>query len=171
MGFLQVSSHICQPHLLSQVPQDASSSTVHLGTWAQFFVPMCFHQTLLLKFILQTHPFSSQVLPCVSYVWDQHTAHVQFYTFCLLNRIKSSELHCFLWLMNSLRGVKITSVINPNCEGLMSLFFCSPPLLLDSISPHLIQSADLIQPCLAQLVWIHYIDNINLCNSCIRIFC
>lgn len=69
-----------------------------------------------------------------------------------LNGTESSELHCFLRLMNSLRGVKTTSVINPDCEALMYLFFCSSPLLLDRISPHLIQSADLIQPCLAQLV-------------------
>lgn len=127
-------------------------STVHLGTCAQSLVSMSFHKTLLLRFILQTHPFSSQVTPCVSYVLVQNIVCVQFYTFCILNRTKSSELHCFLRLMNSFRGVEITSIINPNCEGLMYLFFCLPPLLLDRISPHLIQSADLIQPCLAQLV-------------------
>lgn len=62
------------------------------------------------------------------------------------------KLHCFLRLMSYLRGVRTTSVENPDCEGLMYLFFCSTPLLLDRISPHLTQSADLIQPCLAQLV-------------------
>lgn len=128
-----------------------------------------FFTRLLLRFILQAHHFTWQVLPSISYILDQYLTRVQFCTSCLQNGTKSSDRHCFLRLMNSLRGVKTTSVINPNCEGLMYLFFCSPPLLLDRISPHLIQSADLIQPCLAQLVWIHYIDNINLCNSCIRI--
>ena len=128
-----------------------------------------FCQGLLLRFILWAHHFSWQTLPSISYILDQYTVCVQFCTFCLLNGTKSLELHCFLTLMNSPRGVKTTSVINANCEGLMYLFFCLPPLLLDRISPHLIQSADLIQPCLAQLDWIHYIDNINLCNSYIRI--
>lgn len=116
------------------------------------WVPEQSRKELLLRFILQDHIFSWQVLPCNSCILDQYIACVQFCTFRLLNGTKSLELHCFLRLMNSSRGVKTTSVINPDCEALMYLFFCSPPLLLDTISPHLIQSADLIQPCLAQLV-------------------
>lgn len=170
MGFLLVSCHICS-HACSlgrfRMPQEVQ----YIWVPEQSPLSPCVFTKgcCLLRFILQAHPFSQQVLPCISCVSDQYIACVQCYTFCLLNRTKSSELHCFLRLMNSLRGVKITSVINLNCEDLMYLFFRSPPLLLDRISPHLIQSTDLIQPCLEQLAWIHYIDNINLCNSCIRI--
>lgn len=162
------SCHIFQPCLVSGILLDVSSSAIHLGTWVEGFVTSLFTKGCCSGLFSVGSSFLLTV-PSISYRLDWEIVCIRFCVFCLLNGTESSELHCFLRLMNSLRGVRTTLVINPDCEALMYLFLCSSPLLLDRISPHLIQSADLIQPCLAQLVRIHYIDNINLCNSCIRI--